>query len=149
MKKALIALGLVALMSMSCFALSLELLNVVGSSNTGWTSSLNAGAGLGFGVDIPMVGNVDMIAGLAIDNVTDGQSAILKAYYPVWGSLRAGLAIGMVQGTAPEYNITLGVKKTLVSGVDMLLDAIVYAADNSADSSLGNVGATVGLSVAL
>jgi len=156
MKKVLIALGLVALMTVSSFAVSLELMNVLSMNNAVMGPTGNApagGVGLGF-----MAGPVDMIVGIdswSTSSTTNGTIIILKGLYPVYGDLNAGLQIDMMSsgGTSTTaMSLLVGVKKTLVTGVILRLEGIVYSTDGAttnANTDMLNGGACIGLSIPL
>lgn len=163
MKKALIAMVLVAALSMSAFAMSLELVNVIGGNAPLAAAVIPAmapGSGVGLGFEL---GAGEVIIGYSsLDfSGTTGSILTLKGYYPVWGPLNVGLQIDMVSAdltasgsAANVMALTVGVKKALVSGVDMRLDGIVYFTDGEAMStpattSLLSGGVTVGLSIPL
>ena len=151
MKKALIALVLVAAMSMSAFAVSLELLNVVQTGALVTGNTLCSGVGVGM-----MIGPVDATLALSsIDNGgTTGTIITLKGYMEVMAPLRVGLQIDNMSvnvGNRTQMALLVGVKKPLVAGVNLVLDGIVYFADGTAapnaETNLLNGGATIGLSI--
>ena len=158
MKKVLIALGLVVVMSFSAFAVSLELMNILnvgGAGNFGSATPLMGGVGLGFDL-----GGAEVIVGLNSQTIYGGTNTAtvitLKGYMPVMDPLLIGLQIdsitentGLAGETQTAMALLVGVKKTLVDGVDLRLDGAIYMTDGAKTnpgSDILNGGAQVSIS---
>ncbi len=156
MKKVLIALGLVVVMSFSAFAVSMELMNII--SGTGNDSVTAQGAALGVGFDVTE--DIEVVVGYAsyanaADKSKSDSDIILKGYYDL-GVLRVGLQITSITNGVTETSVSpmallVGKKITLVDGVDLVIDGIIYETNGAADpadrTAMLSAGGTIGISL--